>query len=207
MSTAPGIDAAVTRSDLLSTSLEMARQAHQGQLRNASGGRPYIDHPVAVAERLAEHGFPDEVLAAAILHDVVEDSELEVEDVRRVAGDRVAAIVDALTDDEAVEPYALRKQEHRARVEGAGSETLAVYAADKLANLTMLRDAYATDGEGIGAELKVPLDEKIAIWRQDLEMLTRKCDGDPALADLADELADQLNRLARDRSAEAHRPS
>jgi GTP pyrophosphokinase len=201
MSTAPGIDAAVTRSDLLSTALDMARQAHQGQVRNASGGRPYIDHPIAVAERLSEHGFPDEVLAAALLHDVVEDSELEVEDVRRVGGDRVAEIVDALTDDDGVEPYSLRKQEHRGQVEGAGPEVLAVYAADKLSNLSMLRDAYATDGEGIAVELKVPLDEKIAIWRQDLEMLTRKAAGNPALEDLADELADQLTRLARDRPA------
>ena len=59
-------------------------EAHAGQVRNASGGRPYIDHPVAVAAQLVEHDFSDEVLAAALLHDVVEDSELRIEDIRRV---------------------------------------------------------------------------------------------------------------------------
>ena len=201
MSSAPGIDAAVTRSELLSNALEMARRAHQGQVRNASGGRPYIDHPIAVAELLSERGYSDEVLAAALLHDVVEDSELEVEDVRRVAGDDVAEIVDAMTDSDGDTPYAERKREHRRRVESAGRETLAVYAADKLTNLSMLREAYATEGEGVAAELKVPLDEKVAVWTEDLEMLGGKSDGDAALADLADGLAEQLRSLARERSA------
>jgi (p)ppGpp synthase/HD superfamily hydrolase len=201
MSSAPSIDAAATRSDLLGTALETARRAHRGQVRNASGGRPYIDHPIAVAERLSEHGYPDEVLAAALLHDVVEDSELEVEDVRRIGGVRVAKIVAALTDDETIEPYARRKREHREHVEGAGREALAVYAADKLTNLSMLRDAYAEQGEGIAEELKVPLDEKVAIWQADLEMLEGRSAGDPDLAAVTDDLADQLRRLARDRAA------
>jgi guanosine-3',5'-bis(diphosphate) 3'-pyrophosphohydrolase len=200
MSTAPGIDAAVNRSELLSTALEMARRAHEGQVRNASGGRPYIDHPVAVAERLSERDYPDEVLAAALLHDVVEDSELEIEDVRQATGDRVAEIVGAMTDDDSVEEYAQRKRRHRVRVESADLEILAVYAADKLTNLSMLRDAYAADGEEVAEELKVPLDEKVAVWTEDLEMLGRKSDGDPRLADLGDELAEQLRSLARDRS-------
>lgn len=203
MSSAPSIDAAVTRSDLLGTALDTARRAHRGQVRNASGGRPYIDHPIEVAERLSERGYPDEVLAAALLHDVVEDSDLEVEDVRRVGGDRVARIVATLTEDESVEPYAERKREHRARVQADGPESLAVYAADKLTNLCMLRDAYAEKGEEVAAELKVPLDEKVAIWREDLEMLEGRSAGDPAFEGLVDEFADQLRRLARDRGAAA----
>ena len=205
MSSAPGIDAAAARSDLIRASLDMARRAHAGQVRNASGGRPYIDHPVAVAERLLERGYRDEVLAAALLHDVVEDSDLDVDDVRRTSGERVAEIVDALTDDAAIEPYARRKQEHRERVEGAGPEALAVYASDKATNLSMLRDAYAEDGEGVAEELKVPLDEKVAIWEQDLEMLRGKSAGDPELAAMADELADQLSGLRQDRAAQAQR--
>ena len=207
MPTAPGIDAAVTRSGLVRAALDIARRAHAGQVRNASGGRPYIDHPIAVAELLAERGFPDEVLASALLHDVVEDSELGVEDVREATCERVAEIVDALTDDADIEPYAQRKAEHRRRVEGAGPQALAVYAADKLANVSMLRDAYATEGERVAEELKVPLDEKVAIWEEDLEMLRRRSAEYPLLADLADELAEQLSGLARDRAAEARRAS
>ena len=75
-------------SALVAKPLEMAREAHAGQTRNGSGGMPYIDHPVAVAELLAEHGFGDEVLAAALLHDVVEDSETSVDDMRERFGER-----------------------------------------------------------------------------------------------------------------------
>ncbi len=199
----PGLDSAVERSDLVREALVLARRAHAGQTRNASGGRPYIEHPLAVAERLAQLGCEEEVLAAALLHDVIEDSDLQTEDVRRACGVRVAAIVDALSDDEAIEDYEARKREHRCRVEDAGSEALLIYAADKLTNAEMLRDAYAIAGETVAVELKVPLDVKIRVWKADLAMLERCAGADPALTDLAARLSSQLTRLARSRGDRA----
>jgi (p)ppGpp synthase/HD superfamily hydrolase len=207
MPTPSGIEDAAERSELVRAALEMAREAHSGQIRNASGGRPYIDHPVAVAERLAGLGCGDDVLAAALLHDVVEHSELEVVDVRDKFGDRVADIVETLTDDASVEPYSQRKSEHRDRVEAAGDEALAIYAADKLTNVTMLRDAYGQDGEeSVEGELKVPLDEKVELWEQDLEMLRDNAGEDPAIRALAAGLSDQLKGLAEDRAASRAAP-
>ena len=118
------IDAAAERSALVRRAYEVASEAHAGQTRNASGGRPYIDHPVAVAAQLVEHGFSDEVLAAALLHDVVEDSELEVPDIREAGGSRVAELVAVLSDDESLDSYEERKREHRERVEAAGPDAL-----------------------------------------------------------------------------------
>jgi myo-inositol-1(or 4)-monophosphatase len=202
MATSPaGIEAVTGRSPLVRAALEMAREAHAGQVRNASGGRPYIDHPIAVAEHLSEHISGDEVLAAALLHDVVEDSDLGVEDVRERCGDRIAEIVETLTDNNAtVEPYAMRKWEHRDRVEAAGDDALSIYAADKLTNVKMLRDAHRKEGEtAVERELKVPLDEKIEIWEQDLEMLRENAAEDPAVRALASSLEEQLKALAEDR--------
>jgi (p)ppGpp synthase/HD superfamily hydrolase len=208
MSTLPAsIDSAAGRSVLIHDALDMARQAHSGQIRNASRGLPYIDHPIAVAERLFERDCPDEVLAAALLHDVVEDSELEVEDVRRRSGDRVAKLVETLTDDSSIEPYELRKREHRDRVEEAGEDAMAIYAADKLTNVTMLRSAYELEGEEVDEELKVSLDEKIYIWELDLEMLFTNAPSYPIVSELADRLADQLAGLWGDRAAEARASS
>jgi guanosine-3',5'-bis(diphosphate) 3'-pyrophosphohydrolase len=201
MTTEPSIDDAAARSPLIRKALETAREAHAGQTRNASGGRPYIDHPVAVAAQLVEHGFSDEVLAAALLHDVVEDSELEVEDVRGAAGDRVAEIVDVLSDDESLESYEERKREHRERVEAAGPEALAVYVADKLTNVEMLRDAYSAQGEEVAAELKVPLDVKVAVWDADLEMAEENAGDSEAVRELAGRLSGQLSSLRADRAA------
>ena len=76
MSPADRIEAAAQRSPLVRAALEKARVAHQGQVRNGSGGMPYVEHPMRVAATLDEHGYRDEVLAAALLHDVIEDSDV-----------------------------------------------------------------------------------------------------------------------------------
>jgi (p)ppGpp synthase/HD superfamily hydrolase len=195
MSSTPGIDAAVERSDLVRDALELARQAHTGQLRRGSDGRPYIEHPVAVAELLLEHRYRDEVVAAALLHDVVEKSETDMGEVRARFGDVVGNLVEAMTEDEMIPSYEERKEEHRHRVAEADPAALAIFAADKLTNVSMLREAYALIGEGVSEELAVPLDLKIYIWEGDLEMLF---DEAPALR-LTNELADEMVGLWGDR--------
>ncbi len=191
----PRIDAAAERSDLVRDALETAREAHAGQVRNGSDGRPYIEHPVAVAERLVEHSFGDEVVAAALLHDVVEKSATEVAEVRERFSDTVADLVEALTEDGTIPAYEERKQEHRCRVAKAASAALAIFAADKLTNVMMLREAYALIDEGVSEELAVSLDLKIYIWEADLEMLFDEAPG----MDLTEEFADEMVGLWGDR--------
>jgi len=195
MSSTPGIDAAVERSELLREALETARKAHAGQLRRGSDGHPFVDHPLAVAERLHQLGYRDEVLAAALLHDVVEKSETGNAELRERFGDEVADLVEALTEDETIEDYEERKREHRQRVGRIGGDSVAIFAADKLTNVAMLREAYALIGEGVSEELAVPLDLKIYVWEEDLEMLF---DAAPEMR-LVDELADQMVGLWGDR--------
>jgi (p)ppGpp synthase/HD superfamily hydrolase len=185
----PTIEAAAAESELIGDALEMADRAHEGQTRNGSGGMAYIHHPVAVAELLAEQGYGEQVIAAALLHDVVEDSEASVEDLSGRFGRRVAELVEALSDDESVEPYERRKDEHRRRVAAAGAEALAIYAADKLSNIRVLRRTYASEGEAVGEEFEVPLDVKEGVWAADLEMLSREAPDLPLLEDFAGELA------------------
>ncbi len=168
------IEAAAERSQLVHRALGTAREAHAGQVRNGSGGRPYIEHPIAVAERVAEAGYDEEVIAAALLHDVVEDSELGVEDLRERFGEAIAELVAALSDDESISSYADRKAEHRARVAAFGEPALAIYAADKLTNVSTLRRTYAKQGEQVAEEFKVALDLKLEVWEEDLVMLRRR---------------------------------
>jgi (p)ppGpp synthase/HD superfamily hydrolase len=195
MSSTPALDAAVERSDLVRDARELARQAHLGQLRRGSDGRPYIEHPEAVAELLLQQRLGDATIAAALLHDVVEKSETEADEVRERFGDRVADLVEALTEDEAIPVYEDRKEEHRWRVAKAGPDALAIFAADKLTNVMMLREAYALIEEGVSEELAVPLDLKIYIWEADLEMLF---DEAPDL-ELTERLADEMVGLWGDR--------
>jgi guanosine-3',5'-bis(diphosphate) 3'-pyrophosphohydrolase len=190
VSPAERIEAAAERSPLVNAALGKARAAHEGQVRNGSGGMPYIEHPIAVAARLEEHGYGDEVLAAALLHDVVEDSGTTLEELREGFGNEVAGLVGALTDDESIDSYRERKAEHRERV-AAAPEALAIYGADKLTNVTTLRDAYAAEGEAVRGEFKVPVELKVEIWEEDLKLLREKA---PELLFL-DELDDGLSAL------------
>jgi (p)ppGpp synthase/HD superfamily hydrolase len=199
--TAP-IDAAATRSELIARALAKATEAHAGQIRNGSGGLPYIEHPRMVAATLAELDYPEEILAAALLHDVVEDSDTTVEDLRAEFGDAIAATVAALSDDESIDSYRARKDEHRARVVDFDGDALAIYAADKLANMTTLHAAIEAEGMRVADEYEVPLGLKLEVWEADAAMLGATA---PRLA-LLDPLATAINRLAADLRAAAPRP-
>jgi (p)ppGpp synthase/HD superfamily hydrolase len=195
MSSTPGIEAAAERSELVKDALETARRAHAGQLRRGSDGWPYIEHPLAVAEILIEHRYGDEVLAAALLHDVVEKSDVEPSEIRERFGERVANLVEALTEDETIDLYEERKNEHRWRVAKAGPDAMAIFSADKRTNVMTLREAYSLIEEGVSDELEVALDLKIYVWELDLEMLF---DEAPEMR-LTDEFADEMVGLWGDR--------
>ncbi len=80
---------------LIERAFEVAAMAHEGQERKS--GEPYITHPIAVAEIIAELGLPDTVIAAALLHDVVEDTGVNIEQMEADFGPEVAMIVDGVT--------------------------------------------------------------------------------------------------------------
>jgi (p)ppGpp synthase/HD superfamily hydrolase len=190
MSSTPGIDAAVERSELVKDALEMARRSHAGQLRRGSDGRPFIDHPVAVAELLVKYGHGDEVVAAGLLHDVVEKSDTSIDEVRERFGDVAGELVEAMTEDASIPVFEDRKREHRRRVAQAGPATLAIFAADKLTNVTMLREAYSLIEESVSDELEVSLDLKIYVWEEDLEMLFNEAPDMKLTGELADAMVD-----------------
>ena len=80
---------------LVERAYRVAERAHEGQKR--ASGEAYINHCLAVADILAEMRVPPEVVAAAILHDTVEDTTVTLEDLRRDFGDEIARLVDGVT--------------------------------------------------------------------------------------------------------------
>ncbi|OFW54857.1 MAG: GTP pyrophosphokinase [Actinobacteria bacterium RBG_16_70_17] len=81
--------------DLVLRAYAAARQAHEGQVRRT--GDPYITHPLAVAHILAGYGLDAETIAAALLHDALEDTALTLDQVRATFGDTVADLIDGVT--------------------------------------------------------------------------------------------------------------
>ena len=199
--TAP-IDAAAARSELVARALARASAAHAGQTRNGSGGLPYIEHPRMVAATLAAAGYGEETLAAALLHDVVEDSDTTVEELRGEFGDTVADLVAALSDDASIESYRDRKNEHRGRVAAVDGDALAIYGADKLTNMTTLHAAIEAEGMRVADEYDVPIGLKLEVWEADAAMLRGEA---PELFLLA-RLDAAISRLGADLGAAAPRP-
>jgi GTP pyrophosphokinase len=87
--------------DRIAHAYEVAAEAHRGQLRRS--GEPYITHPLAVASIVARYGMDDVTIAAALLHDAVEDTGLSLAEVEGGFGAEVAAIVDGVTKLDRVE--------------------------------------------------------------------------------------------------------
>lgn len=80
---------------LLRQAFDVANNAHEEKKRLS--GQPFITHPLAVAYRLAEMGLHLNVVAAGLLHDVVEDTKTTIQDLRDVFGDDIASLVDSVT--------------------------------------------------------------------------------------------------------------
>ena len=84
-------------SRLVEKALQFATAAHEGQVRKYTG-EPYINHPVEVMRIVKTVSDDPAMHAAALLHDVVEDTDVTIEDIVREFGDDVAQLVDDLTD-------------------------------------------------------------------------------------------------------------
>jgi GTP diphosphokinase / guanosine-3',5'-bis(diphosphate) 3'-diphosphatase len=80
---------------LLARAYRFAEQAHAGQKRKS--GEPYINHPLAAAQTLLEWQLDETSVAAGLLHDVAEDTDRTLEDIRREFGDEIAFLVDGVT--------------------------------------------------------------------------------------------------------------
>jgi (p)ppGpp synthase/HD superfamily hydrolase len=126
--------------DLIDQAIEAAAKAHGKQVRK--GTRiAYITHPFAVGVILAKAGCSEEVIAAGILHDTVEDGRVNLSRIRGEFGEKVASIVEKCTEPDKRRPWNKRKQHTLDSLEEAGLEVKFVVCADKLHNIrTIGRD-------------------------------------------------------------------
>lgn len=132
--TRPGADA-----QLIKNAYEVAAHWHHGQKR--CSGDPYITHPVAVAEILAEIGADDQVLCAALLHDVLEDTPCTVAALRSEFGAAIADLVNATMALDALvaQPVAAGTSEAIASARLGDDRSLVIKLADRLHNMRTLR--------------------------------------------------------------------
>lgn len=138
---------------LLDRAIGFAVQAHAGTERRGKG-YPYILHPLEAAAIAATITPDQEILAAAVLHDTVEDTDVTVEALRAEFGDRIADLVEAESDKfvEGVsesDSWRTRKQAAIDRLAEAPLEVKMVAMGDKLSNMRAIARDYAVQGDGL----------------------------------------------------------
>src|SRR5215469_1517055 len=181
---------------LLLRAYEVAERYHRGQMRKS--GAPYITHPLAVAELLAAIGMDTTTLAAALLHDTVEDTDLPIGQVKAEFGHEVAILVDGVTKldgarwGDHAEAETFRKMIMAASID---LRVLVIKMADRVHNLRTLRHHAKKEKRDriarASLELFVPFAGRLGLYTFQREM------EDLVFAVLKPEEHDQLRDLIR----------
>ena len=176
---------------LAQSALAFAARCHDGQLRESDGAM-YIEHPLEVARLLREARCSEELVAAGLLHDVMEDSHVTVAELSERFGDHVAELVRAVSDDACMESYGPRKRDLREQVRRSGQEAALLFAADKIARVRELavevaRDR-ARDGGPVARQLERHERMRLEHYDESLRMLRRVAPRHPLVKRLEREL-------------------
>jgi GTP pyrophosphokinase len=176
---------------------ELADTAHEGQLR--ASGEAYVAHPLAVADILADLEMDRDTIAAALLHDVVEDTVVTSEEVTELFGTEIATLVDGVTKLTRI-PYQSKED---AQVENLRKMFLAmakdirviiIKLADRLHNMRTLNSLAPAKQQAIAKEtleIYAPIAHRLGIWRikWDLEDLALRYLDPDSYRDIAERVA------------------
>ena len=134
--------------ELLDRAITFAVRAHAGTERRGKGF-PYIVHPLEAMAIVSTITPDQELLAAAVLHDTVEDTNVTIEDIRAEFGDRVASLVkiDSVGDDEGT--WHEHKQKAIDRIANAPRDAKIVALGDKLSNMRAIARDYYEQGDNL----------------------------------------------------------
>ncbi|HVS47212.1 MAG TPA: bifunctional (p)ppGpp synthetase/guanosine-3',5'-bis(diphosphate) 3'-pyrophosphohydrolase [Verrucomicrobiae bacterium] len=190
----------------LTRAYDVAQTAHEGQRRVS--GESYIEHPLAVAAILADLEMDRQTIAAALLHDVVEDTTITSEEVAAQFGDEIANLVDGVTKLTRI-PYQSKED---AQVENLRKMFMAmakdirviiIKLADRLHNMRTLASLPATKQKAIAREtldIYAPIAHRLGIWKikWDIEDLClRYLDPEPYR-----EIVERVNKTRVEREAD-----
>lgn len=134
--------------NLLDQAIEFAAVAHDGQYRKGTH-IPYIMHPVAVGFALQRLGCEEPVVIAAILHDTVEDTEVELIDIETRFGTEVARLVQGVSEEDKGLTWKVRKQHTIEALSEADEGVALITIADKIHNLRCILEEFREKGERV----------------------------------------------------------
>ena len=131
---------------LILKAAHFAAKKHRDQRRKDEDVSPYINHPIYVAKIISEIGNVEdpEVLAAALLHDTIEDTETTPEEIIENFGERVCSLVQEVTDDKTLNKQ-VRKQLQKEHAKELSDGAALIKLGDKISNVSDITDTPPTD--------------------------------------------------------------
>jgi (p)ppGpp synthase/HD superfamily hydrolase len=134
----------LNKNKLIADAIKVTAKAHQGGTRKGGDEIPYIIHPVEVAITLQKNEMSDEIIAAGLLHDTLEDTHLKVEDLTDIFGKKITELVIGASeelDNRENTSWEKRKEYTINHLKNADLEIKYIACADKLSNIrSMIRD-------------------------------------------------------------------
>src|ERR1700736_4858170 len=183
--------------DVLGRAYEVAEEAHNGQFRLT--GEPYVEHPLAVAGILADLRLDVDTLAAAVLHDTVEDTHVTRDNIREEFGDQVAKLVDGVTKLGKI--HVRTAEEHQAEnirkmlvAMAEDYRVVLIKLGDRLHNMRTVTALPLERRQRISREtldIYAPLAHRLGIWQMKWEL------EDLAFAQLDPDNFDQISGAIR----------
>jgi (p)ppGpp synthase/HD superfamily hydrolase len=149
---------------LTEAALAFAAERHDGQLREGEQA-PFVTHPLEVASLLSAAGYADEVVASGVLHDVLESTDTQANELERRFGPAVAALVRWVSEDDSIADRTERKAALREQVARGPLEAAAIFAADKISRAREVRSRL---GAGLSPDQAAP---KLDHYHASLAML------------------------------------
>ncbi|MDN3018322.1 HD domain-containing protein [Paenibacillus sp. BSR1-1] len=175
--------------DVIDKALQVASKAHQNQFRKNTD-IPYIAHPASVGMLVLKAGYSEDIVAAAILHDTVEDTELTLEDTEREFGAKIAEVVAGCSEPDKSLPWKARKEHTIEFLKTATESIRAVACADKLHNIRSILNDYEQVGEEVWERFNAGKDQQKWYYTKIVESL-----GSQSTFTLLEELKIEVDRL------------
>jgi (p)ppGpp synthase/HD superfamily hydrolase len=183
----------VQQADLIERAIETAVKAHQKQKRKGTT-ISYITHPFAVGITLAQAGCSGQVLAAGILHDIVEDARIKPTRIRQEFGGKVASIVEKCTEPDKRRPWRKRKQHTLDSLKRAGMDVKFVACADKLHNIRTIARDYRTIGDRVWKRFRRGREDQYWYYTSLVEAL-RTSEGKPSYEKLYNDFKSKVREV------------
>lgn len=155
---------------IVEQALIAASKSHRNQCRKNSD-IPYITHPVTVGMMLIKAGYEDDIVAAGILHDTVEDTDLTMMDIQREFGPRIAKIVEGCSEPNKSLPWKERKEHTIEFLRTANEEIRVVACADKLHNIRSIVQDHEQIGDSVWDRFNAGKDQQAWYYTNIVESL------------------------------------